>query len=203
MTICLFLDVSTSPLHNEKELLMEIASGDERAFRSLFDHYRRKVYFVAWRLLQAEGEAEDVLQEVFTKVWVNREKLAEVDSFKAYLNTLLRNHIYNCLRKKANEENFLLETLKDGRAPGDAAHHRAELNELHLLLQQAVNTLPPQQKKVFQLGRLEGRKHEEIAEELGISRETVKKHMMAALQAVKDFLRRRGKVLLVLMGSGI
>lgn len=175
------------------ELLNNVAKGDQAAFRQLFDCYRGKVYVIAFRILQSESEAEDVLQDVFTKLWLNREKLTGILHFNAYLNTLIRNHIFNGLRKKAYEEDFLWASLQESR--NEEGYQVIELNELKELLHKAMNTLPPQQKKVFQLGRLEGLKHEEIAAELGISKETVKKHMAAALRYIKYFLNGWGKEL--------
>ncbi|HMH23971.1 MAG TPA: RNA polymerase sigma-70 factor [Puia sp.] len=184
-------------IHIDKTLLALIATGDTPAFRELYERYRKKVYFLAWHLLKTEDEAEDICQEIFTKLWVNRQKLPEIDNFNAYLNTLIRNHVYNCLRRKACEESFVTETLQSDveHLPGGVMDP-AELRELQLTLKEAIWHLPPQQKRVFELSRIEGYKHDEIAKELHISRETVKKHIMAAIRNIREFLRREGKEVL-------
>lgn len=178
-------------IHIEKALLVRVAAGDTPAFRELYEQYRKKVYFLAWHLLKTESESEDVCQEIFTKLWVNRQKLTEIEDFNAYLNTLIRNHIYNCLRRKASEESFVMEALDAERLPGTVMDP-AELRELQLTLKEAIWNLPPQQKRVFELSRMEGYRHDEIALELHISRETVKKHVMAAIRNIRAFLRREG-----------
>jgi RNA polymerase sigma-70 factor (family 1) len=187
----------SSIIHIEKTLLVRVAAGDTIAFREIYEQYRKKVYFLAWHLLKTESESEDVCQEIFTKLWVNRQKLPEVDNFNAYLNTLIRNHVYNCLRRKATEESFVLETLQGEmeRLPGTVMDP-TELHELQLTVKAAICRLPPQQKRVFELSRMEGYKHDEIAKELHISRETVKKHIMAAIRNIREFLRREGKEVL-------
>lgn len=188
-----------SPLINERQILLAISDGDTVAFRQLYEHYRRKVYFIARRLLQSENEAEDVQQEIFTKIWLNRSKLAEIDRFNCYLNTLIHNHIYNVLRKKANEAAYVREILKIAEANVDDVFILSEMNEIQRLLLEAINDLPRQQKKVFELVRLEGRKHADVAELLGISKETVKKHVVEAQRKIASFFENRDKIGLLLL----
>lgn len=161
--------------HNEKMMLRQIAGGDETAFRELFDLYRNKVFYLAWKLLKTDSDAEDVLQEIFIKVWVHKEKLSVIENFNAYLNTLIRNHVYNRLRKKASEECFIRETVNNDNNSFYNTFDTVLLHELQNILQKGLEKLPPQQKKVFELSRFEGLKHEEIAERMNISKETVKK----------------------------
>jgi RNA polymerase sigma-70 factor (ECF subfamily) len=178
--------------YEEKELLARIAQGDEKAFHSLFSQYKHKVYHTALRLLQSTAHAEDVLQEVFMKIWLGRDRLTEINCFSAYLNTITRNHIYNALRKLANEE-LLLEKLLPPQPAADRqdeAIGNMSLRELQDALRKVMATLTPQQKKVFELSRMEGLKHEEIAVRLNISRETVKKHVSEALRIIRGQLQR-------------
>ena len=177
--------------YEEKSLLALVARGDETAFHTLYSHHRAHVYGIALRLLQSASLAEDVLQEVFLKIWIGREKLPMIISFSAYLNTITRNHIYNTLRKQAYEE-LLLERLfllqvasLRGTALDDISYR-----ELREALQKVVDTLTPQQKRVFELSRMEGLKHEDIARQLNVSRETVKKHVSEALRMVRLQLRQ-------------
>ncbi|MBS1602830.1 MAG: RNA polymerase sigma-70 factor, partial [Bacteroidetes bacterium] len=177
--------------YEEKSLLGLVARGDESAFHTLYTHHRNHVYGIALRLLQSASLAEDVLQEVFLKIWIGREKLPEINCFRAYLNTITRNHIYNTLRKQAYEE-LLLERLLPlqmaslrGTALDDISYR-----ELREDLQRVIETLTPQQKRVFELSRMEGLKHEDIARQLNVSRETVKKHVSEALRMVRLRLRQ-------------
>lgn len=181
--------------NNEKELLNQIAQGDESAFRQLFDQYRDFIYSFAFRLTESNLIAKDVVQEVFIKLWLNRGSLSEVIHIKAYMYRLTRNHVLNGLKRKAHEISLLAEI----RAYLPARQHTTDETILHReleqLLQQAVRRLPPQQQRVYRLSRMEGLKHEEIATQLQLSSETVKKHIMAALQSIRQYLQQRGNLL--------
>lgn len=179
---------------NVKIILCQVAEGNENAFRELYELYRNKIYFVSWKLLKSDSSAEDVLQEVFLKIWINRSKLPEIENFNAYLNTLLRNHIFNKLRKQANEERFVREVMVSNTGTPNVTLDAVLLKESQNLLKKAVLRLPPQQKRAFELSRMEGKKHEEIALMLNISKETVKKHIMEASRSVKEFFNSEAQL---------
>lgn len=177
-----------STYEEEKSLLTGVARGDENAFRTLFHAYRPGVYAIALKLLSSSSQAEDVLQEIFLKIWLNRDQLPEIHHFASYLHTVTRNHLYNALRRQAREEVFLQQLTPSSAVEQDVLSPLS-LREMREMLQKALATLTPQQKKVFELSRLEGLRHEEIADLLAISRGTVKKHIGEALRVV------RGKML--------
>jgi RNA polymerase sigma-70 factor (ECF subfamily) len=176
--------------YDERSVLAEVAQGNEDAFAILFNQYRHKIIYFAWKFLQSNARAEDVLQEIFLKVWMNRSQLADIKNFKAWLTTITRNHIFNALRKMAVEEAFITElSRKAGQQHEDTVLNSLSFNELQQALRKAVSNLTPQQKKVFELSRMEGLKHEQIAERLEISRETVKKHMTDALRHIRQQMK--------------
>ena len=166
-----------------------MSEGDERAFRILFDQYRNKIFSIAWKITGVKSAAEEVVQEVFIKLWMNKEKLAEVENFNAYVNTITRNHILNNLRKVAYEQTFLEELIKQQSVNAKDVSDPVLYNELQDLVHKAIQRLPPQQKKIFQLSRENGLKHAEIASNLNISQSTVKGHIVEALRSIKDFLK--------------
>jgi len=170
--------------YDEKSILISVAQGDEVAFEILFNQYKNKILFFAWKFLQSESKAEDVLQEIFIKVWTCREQLPDVRNFSTWLNAITRNYLFNALRRLATEEAFIKELSSIPTQQNDAIDDMA-VDELQLALQCAVSTLSPQQRRIFELSRVEGLKHEQIAEKLNISRETVKKHMTDALQRIR------------------
>lgn len=172
----------------DKTLILQVSEGDEYAFRKLFDQYRDKVFSIAWKITGVKSAAEDVVQEVFIKLWMNKEKLAEVENFNAYVNTITRNHILNNLRKVAYEQIFLEDLIREQSVNTKNVSDPVLYNELQNLVHRAIQQLSPQQKKVFQLSRTKGLKHAEIAVQLNISRSTVKDHMVEALRSIKIFL---------------
>lgn len=193
--------MSAQPLYDEPVLLNRVSKGDVLAFRELFDHHRNKVFFIARQMLHSESAAEDAVQEIFLKLWLHNTKLAEVSNFTAYLNTVTRNHIYNTLRKKAGEEKLLHTLLEQElQTPGSPeTMNTVAFHELQELLKNAMQVLSPQQKKVFEKSRLEGLKQEQIAQEMGLSRETVKKYLADALDTLRRLLGVHGKGLLLVV----
>ncbi|HTN06841.1 RNA polymerase sigma-70 factor [Agriterribacter sp.] len=180
----------------EKQILCQVSEGNEIAFRQLYEKYKDQVYYISFKFFKSQSIAEDVLQEVFLKIWMHKEKLSVIDSFSAYLTVILRNHIYNRFRKLANEEVFIRKA-----AATQVEHHNYTLdnvllNESRNLLTKAIEKLPPQQKKAFELSRIEGKKHEEIARLMNISKETVKKHVMEASRTLKRIFYFRNTTLL-------
>ena len=172
----------------DKALILQISKGDEYAFRMLFDQYRDKIFSIAWKITRVRSAGEDVVQEVFIKLWMNKEKLAEVENLNAYVNKITRNHILNNLRKVAYEQTFLEDLIKEQSVNTEKVSDPVLYNELQNLVHRAIQQLSPQQKKVFQLSRTEGLKHAEIAAQLNISQSTVKDHMVEALRSIKIFL---------------
>jgi len=180
--------------HTKLTLLQQVAAGKEQAFRELYEQYRNQVFYFGCKFLKSPTEAEDVLQEVFSKIWINRTALPEINDFSKYLNTLTLNHIYSLLRRKACRESFLSKSIFATQPAMEAAFETVDLRSLEGLIQQAVVQLPPQQQKVFELSRMQGLKHEEIAQQLNISHETVKKHIMEALRNVRRYLADKGEI---------
>lgn len=177
---------------DNKVALDQIAAGDEFAFAQLFDFYRDKVFAIALKLTGVRSAAEDVVQEVFLKIWLNREKLTEVTYFKAYLNTITTNHVYNMLRKVGNEYCFLTEMLSKEQVNTSDTLTLSAFHELQDIVHRAIAQLPMQQKKVYLLSREEGLKYAEIADKLHIAPSTVKSHMIEALRNLKTQLKANG-----------
>lgn len=190
--------MENNPLYSDEELLLQVAQGSQAAFRLLYDRYRNKIFSVSWRIIGARSAAEDVVQDVFIKLWLKKESLPEIEHFEAYLNMMVRNHIFNHLRKVANEKSFLQRLKIKSVQQNSDDLDRICYKELESLVQKTVDLLPPQQKKAYNFSRVDGLKHEEIAEKMGVSKSTVKGHIMGALSHIKSVIIS-GKELIVLM----
>lgn len=172
-------------LHNEKDLLLRVAEGDENAFRQVFDNYRPKLYTYLLRLSESKEIAEDCVHDVFVKLWTNREKMPGVENLNAYLYRMAHNHAFNGLRKMATETLVLAELTNQGvpvQEDPDMALNRKEVRQF---IQDAISKLTPKQREVFIMSRELGLKQAEIAERLGISVLTVKAHLTDALNALR------------------
>lgn len=132
--------------------------------------------------------AEDVLQDIFLKIWLRRAHLKEITHFKAYLFTATRNHIINQLKKERRQNNALPEELEQAAQTGE---HDGEIylmeKEYGALLQQAIDRLPQRQQEAYRLIRVNGLKREAAAQEMGVSEDTIKSHLTQALRNIRAF----------------
>jgi RNA polymerase sigma-70 factor (family 1) len=181
--------MSSTEAYNEPQVLQLLAEGSEYAFTQVFNQYRAKVYGVAMNLLKSQDLSEEIVQEVFLKVWMNRTTLSEIHTLDAWIFTVTRNIIFDIFKKQANERN-LHKHIKEQGNERTYAGEDAELNSYRRLLEEAVTFLPPQQQRVYQMAKMEGLSHEQIANELQIDRSTVKSHMARALKAIRMHLEK-------------
>ena len=170
-------------LDNEAELLFEISLGDENAFRLVYDFYSAGIFRVSNRYLQSAELAEDVVQETFLTIWLKRSEMVRIQSFRAYLFSITRNICLKYLRDLAEKSQTHQEfSERAGLWENDTA------DEYQLLLNQAVQKLPPQQKQIFELAKIKGLGHGDIATILNLSTHTVSNHMTAALKSIRKHL---------------
>jgi RNA polymerase sigma-70 factor (family 1) len=181
---------------NERILLLQISEGDERAFRILFNHYWKNIYGVAMAFTKSDTLADELVQDIFLKIWLKREQLATIEKFGNYLFILSRNHIFNELRKKTREKPFtesLLNYIRDTAPCPDDVLYFKQTTEL---LNNAIGHLPVQQRRVYQLSRENGLSHEAIAVSLRISKNTVKSHIHQALLFIRSYLMKHSTVII-------
>lgn len=186
-------------LYDENELLAKVAAGDQRAFRILYESYYRKVYTQASRLMRDSIAGEEILQEVFLKLWRLGPGLTAIHNLDNYLKTTTRNQGLNALRRLALE-------AKGSRAIGlnyTDVHNETEegilLNDTRRILDAAIDRLPKQQREVYQLCHQEGLKYEQAAERLNLSPLTVQTHMKRALKSLRGYLQNHTEVAIMLI----
>ncbi|MBB4801638.1 RNA polymerase sigma-70 factor (ECF subfamily) [Flavobacterium nitrogenifigens] len=169
---------------DEKKLLLELSQGSELAFTNIYNRYKNNVYATALRITKSKIQAEEAVQDVFLKIWQNRENIAEVIDFENYLFIISRNHLFNSIKKIAKETSQITEIDRKeaGFIDTDITIKDEQYNTI---LNQIVEQLPPQQQKVYQMAKRDGLSHQKIGEDLGISTETVKKHMAQALKFIR------------------
>ncbi len=181
--------MATGNTYDEKQVLDSLSKGNELAFTQVFDRYRPRVYSVALNLLKSSTLAEEVVQDVFLKVWQKRENLPGIKRFDAYLFMMARNNIYDHFKKLAHETEACKFFMGKADFIENTDYQMIE-GEYTEILKQAVNKLTPQQKEVYLLAKEQHLSHEEIAKELNISRLTVKTHMAQALKLIRIRLEK-------------
>lgn len=172
----------------DQELFDLVKSEDEAAFKEIYERYFDVLYIHAYKRLQDKEEAQDVIQEVFTALWDKRVHIFLTSSLPAYLFTAVRNNIFNKLAHKKYEVSYLQslqQFINQGVCQTD---HLVRENQLQALIQKEIAALPPKMQEVFSLSRNTHLSHKEIAAELNLSEQTVKKQVNNALRILRTKL---------------
>ena len=187
---------------NNQDLLKKIAEGDEKAFGVLFYEYLPVLKSFALKFTKSEHATEEIIQDSFLKIWINRDKLEFVDNIKAYLYKYVSNECLNYLRKALRHvktiDNFKSTHSDHSNNTIDTIH----LNEVNKIINNAILSLPVQRKKIYELSRLEGKSIPEIAEILNLSPSTVKNALVIALKSIRANLEQHGITLSMLLFLG-
>ena len=174
----------------ENELLLQVARGSEQAFRQLFMRYHQWLISHIFRLTGSMAQAEEVAQDVFLKLWMNREVLEGIHKFKPYLFVLSRNHAVNVLKATIKERMRRQEWEKEHAHQPLNSEEEPTVTQ-YTLLDEAIDQLPEQQRKVYLLSRYEQLTYIEISGKMNISRETVKKYIQIAIASITAFMKRK------------
>ena len=180
--------------YDEKVLLRRIAAGSEAAFSQLFHHWHQRLGEYIFRLTGSASIAEEIVQEVFVTIWTKRELLQDIDKVQGYIYRLSRNRTLNNLRNRARERARNSEWV----AISDNTFNTADNENYYQLIDEAITQLPPQQKRAWQLSRREGLMYEDIARQMQLSRETVKRHIQLAVRSIMSYVRQHAELHMVL-----
>jgi RNA polymerase sigma-70 factor (ECF subfamily) len=175
-----------SKIHTEKSLIAALRKSDAGAFDKIFSIYGRRLYYFALGYLKSKDEAEEVVQEVFYKIWKNRESLNPDLSFKAYIFKIAYNHIQELFLKLAQERNYLNEIINSSADFTTDMDDRINYQSLLDLVDRLIERLPDRQREIFIMRKKENKPLKDIAAELGISPKTVENHMTEAMKKLKE-----------------
>lgn len=186
--------MALSNADKEHVLIDKIVGGDEQAFSVLFFKYLPVLHIFAAKFTKSEDAAEEIIQDSFLRLWLNRDKLAEVDNVKAYLYKYVSNECLSYLRKKLREERVVDTFMAKQQNSHNNTVETINLNEVTKIIAIAIEKLPDQRKNIYQLSRRDGKTIPEIAEILNISPNTVKNALVIALKSIRVHLDQHGIV---------
>ena len=171
------------------ELVRLLKRGDMKAFDIIYEKYSRRLYGFVFRYVKQDADTEEIVQDVFIKIWKSRTKIDVYSSFESFLFTIAHNATVNLLKKRATEQKYIehvktLQIINESYELTDEIHYK-ELEQKFLGL---LDELSPRQKEIFQLSREEGLSNKEIADKLGISIQTVKNHLVTTLSFLRNKL---------------
>lgn len=162
-----------------------LAKKDEATFEQVFKTHFKSLYAYAFTILKDEAEAEEMVQQVFFKLWERTETLSITGSVTAYLYRAVHNESLNYIKHRKVRSNHRLHVVHTMKDQADHASKKIAEKELETKLQAALNELPEQCRTIFQLSRFEDMKYREIADKLAISVKTVENQMGKALKLLR------------------
>ncbi|GAA0885101.1 RNA polymerase sigma-70 factor [Sphingobacterium siyangense subsp. cladoniae] len=169
----------------EKELLCQLHHGDIQAFDILYHRYSQIIYANILKFLKNETSAEDLLQDVFLRIWENRSKIDPEQSFAAFLFTCSRNITFNFKRRLKLEMESEVQLAYGALESENTIDKVLDSKEAMVLVEDLLSRLPTQRQKIFRLSKLEGKSYKEIAEEMDISIATVRDHIVKANKFIR------------------
>ncbi|TDQ72249.1 RNA polymerase sigma factor [Sphingobacterium yanglingense] len=189
-------------LDNDSELdyLHRLRNGDQRAFIYFYDIFKLPIYRKLLKMVRIKHLAEELTQDVFVRIWDKRALIDPEQSFKSYLYRIAQHILYDFYRKVARDERLQDEirllVLNEQNPTDDWLF----LKETQNILDQAISSLPEQQRQIYTLCKMKGKSYKEVALELGISVHTISTHMTRASKKIQEFMTKYQNLILI---SGI
>jgi RNA polymerase sigma-70 factor (ECF subfamily) len=184
---------TSNQTYTETELCVRVAEGDEQAFLLLFKTFSPMIRPFARNITNSHADAEDIIQEVFVRIWLHRDRFPEIENLKSWIFTVAANECMKYMRQKLTYERKTGELLHRQPSPENATPlEYAQLNQISRLVKEAVEAMPSQRKKIYYLSRDHGMKPAAVAAALSLSVGTVKNVLSRALKDIRDHLTAGG-----------
>lgn len=174
---------------SDKDILKRLSDGEASAYEYIFDRYYAKVCRFVKSILYDVDAVDDIAQNVFMKVWINRAELTRVNSLSNYLFTIARNEACDQFRRRTSRTKYERHVLLNGLEQSDRLSLTYDLERMEHIVEKCVEEMPPQRKLVFKLSREEKLSSQEIAQRLQLSKRTVDRHISLALTDIRSALK--------------
>lgn len=176
--------------YNEKNL--------ENLFSEIFRQHEHRLYALSFRLTKSDQSAKDIIQEVFLKLWEHRSGIHNIHNIEAWLYRLTENKIIDFLRKTSADDRLKRKIWDNLQQIVNESEQYVLAKEYNQIIQKAIDQLPPQRKLIYQMNKDGGMNYQQIANELQVSKHTVKNQLSSAIRSVRDFLTRNVKIFSIL-----
>jgi RNA polymerase sigma-70 factor (ECF subfamily) len=198
--------LSSDSLYNESLVVLEMQAGSEEAFTLLYLHYSPKIFLNILGMVHDRVVAEEIVQELFTRIWQNRENKGLKENFAGYTYRMALHLVHDFFRRLKRDRNLSKKFMELATGKYEASDDTLVQQQSSAILKKAVEHLSPQQKKVYELIKLEGLTYKKTAEIMGISPLTVKEYLVAANKSLKNYLLKNmdgSLVLLIFLAGGL
>lgn len=182
-------------LINESELFSGLARGDERCFDTIYNHYSNRLFPFVDKMVRSRSLSEEIVQDIFVQLWINRHLLENVQYPTAYLFNIAANKTLTYLKKIAGSKKLVDKIAAGYKDYDNDTEEQLILRESARIIEMAVAQLPQQRRLIWELSRNEGLTHQQIADKLGISTSTVNNQLGHAMQQVRTFMNNRAGLL--------
>lgn len=185
--------------NTDTELVDRLHIGDESAFRLVFDRFHQRIFLFAFKFLKDKEQSEEIVQDTFLNLWLHREKLDGLKPLEPFIFAIARRKLIDTWRKAATAQSYrdnLYQTIESSR---NEPLEKLLMKDLERITEEGLMQLNCQQQKVFKLSRYEGFTYEEIAEEMKISKSTVKYHLINALKLLRYHFQKNGVLSLFIL----
>ncbi|AWW32260.1 RNA polymerase sigma-70 factor [Echinicola strongylocentroti] len=186
---------------SENSTIEQLVDGNEQAFSVLFEEYSPQVYYIGLKYLKSQDLANDVVQDTFLKLWNYRSHIDASQAIKPLIVTFAKRIILNLIRDEKRKIVKHLEIYTMSSNSSNKTEEQIIFNETNQVYQEAVKSLPERRREVFLLKSAQGKSNEEVAEELGLSVNTVKSQYTKALQAIRAFVSNYYSVLAIAVAA--
>ena len=180
-----------------EKIIHRLKNDDKSAVDELFGYYYPRLYHFSKSILKIEDGIDDILQEVFVKIWLNRYKIGNPDTFNAWIFTITKNEVLNLIRNNLKDQTFKDELFLRSVAEEYQTQNLIEFEEIKSGIDKIVMSLPEKRQQVFILSRTEGFSNKEIAQQLNISEKTVEDHITHAIKYIKNSMKEMGIISLL------
>lgn len=195
------MHIDQTDTNEDHVLLIRLRNGDQLAFAQVYNLYRSKMYAYAYNLCKSAETAEEIVQEVFIRLWQKKEQINTDLNFAAYIKKITLNHVLNYLKKVARDRALQEEVLNYMDTIRNTTEDNLLEKELLKTYDEAIELLPPQKKLIYQMSRNEEMTHDQIAEKLNISKNTVKNHMVEATKFIRSYVSKHGSIICFIVAS--
>lgn len=185
-------------LSQEKLLLEGTAKSDRASYALLYTHYLPVMLDYVYLFTKSRESSEEIVQDLFVKIWEKREGLTAVMTFKPYLFTMVRNMVMDHFRHLKVEEKYKTQIGLGSEESQDQSDYDLIYNQYYELVEKAIVLLPEKRRLIFQLKTQQDLSLDEIADQLNISKSVVKKQYYAASSFIKDYLRKHGEIMTII-----
>ena len=180
--------INSEDNYHSNKLILQIKNGDEKAFNELFYNYRGMLFNFIKLSLPDEAEIENIVQEVFVRIWINRQSLDHQKEIKPFLYSIAKNLIKDQLRKHLIRQKYLQKVRKEEIPVHYSISNELEYSELKESIDAFIERMPEQRKNIFLLSRNEGKTYKQISEQLGVSENTVDTQIRRALNGLRKII---------------